>query len=230
MLAAVPGNAAAVRQYYNVCSDRAVTFTGAWGALARRWLGVDARVCVRVRGALLLLGRLCLRARTTRPCSFPCPPRAPLAQQAPRSLSRAPAPRPQPPPTDRPNAHPPPHTHTPHPPTHTRRHRQGDRQGARQGAQGRALQPRGGRHRQGRQGRGLPLPVRAALCCAARAVHAVCAALIPPPCRRCLAQRRSFSRVHPNTPPPPAHTARCTSLRRRRRPSASSAGAPSTTL
>ena len=28
MLAAVPGNPAAVRQYYNVCSDRAVTFTG----------------------------------------------------------------------------------------------------------------------------------------------------------------------------------------------------------
>jgi nucleoside-diphosphate-sugar epimerase len=29
MLAAVPGNQAAVKQHYNVCSDRAVTFTGA---------------------------------------------------------------------------------------------------------------------------------------------------------------------------------------------------------
>lgn len=29
MLAAVPGNSAAIRQHYNVCSDRAVTFSGA---------------------------------------------------------------------------------------------------------------------------------------------------------------------------------------------------------
>lgn len=28
MLAAVPGNSAAIRQHYNVCSDRAVTFQG----------------------------------------------------------------------------------------------------------------------------------------------------------------------------------------------------------
>lgn len=28
MLASVPGNSAAIRQHYNVCSDRAVTFTG----------------------------------------------------------------------------------------------------------------------------------------------------------------------------------------------------------
>jgi nucleoside-diphosphate-sugar epimerase len=28
MLAAVPGNPYAVRQHYNLCSDRAITFTG----------------------------------------------------------------------------------------------------------------------------------------------------------------------------------------------------------
>lgn len=32
MLAAVPGNPAAVRQYFNVCSDRAITFDGGWAA------------------------------------------------------------------------------------------------------------------------------------------------------------------------------------------------------
>jgi nucleoside-diphosphate-sugar epimerase len=31
MLAAVPGNPAAIRQYYNVCSDRQISFTGDQG-------------------------------------------------------------------------------------------------------------------------------------------------------------------------------------------------------
>jgi hypothetical protein len=47
MLASVPGNEAAVRQHFNLCSDRCITFDGA-GALAE---GVECRssltpVCV----------------------------------------------------------------------------------------------------------------------------------------------------------------------------------------
>jgi nucleoside-diphosphate-sugar epimerase len=45
MLAAVPGNSAAIRQHYNVCSDRAVTFQGICKAVGKA-LGKEPRVVV----------------------------------------------------------------------------------------------------------------------------------------------------------------------------------------
>jgi hypothetical protein len=48
MLAAVPGNPAAVRQYYNVCSDRQISFVGACG-------GMVVCVCVCVCGTCALM-------------------------------------------------------------------------------------------------------------------------------------------------------------------------------
>jgi hypothetical protein len=113
MLAAVPGNKAAVGQHYNVCSDRAITFQG----------GCPARGAAAQRR-----------------------PQERLARPKPAGAPELRSQTPPPPPTRRPGPSP--------------RHRQGRRQVAGQGAQDSALQPRGGRHRQGRQGRGLPLQVR----------------------------------------------------------------------
>jgi len=47
MLALVPGNPAAIRQYYNVCSDRQISFTGVLCTPSTKWCpnGLCSQVC-----------------------------------------------------------------------------------------------------------------------------------------------------------------------------------------
>lgn len=65
MLATVPGNPAAIRQYYNVCSDRQISFTGdlsgggdlptsAWVFCSVGWEGTRSRVRLAVGQPMLV--------------------------------------------------------------------------------------------------------------------------------------------------------------------------------